>query len=143
MIAIDEVIKTKILALINSGALAGVTADNVFTSPEGVTEFVGENKIYVLLQSVEKPLTIGTADNHIATVLVVIISASKTTAYSLDEAITPLLGGAFDRDTCINTWVEGEIDYSPLFDGQRFSGDYQIARTYTLDFAGTTGGVLP
>ena len=134
MIQIDEVVKTKILALINAGALVGVTADNVCTSPDGVSEFFGETKIYVLLQSVEKPLTIGAADNHIAKILVVIISASKTTAYSLDEALGTQLGNLFDRDTCINTWVEGEIDYSPLFDGQRFSGDYQIARTYHVDY---------
>lgn len=134
MIQIDERVKGHIQELITSGVITGVYSGDVYTSSEGVTEFLGDTKIYVLTNTIEKPLSFLHPSDRVANILIIVISDDKTKAHNVAGLVYNSIGSKLDRDDKIISWIDTDEEYTPLLDSQRNMTDFQIARTFVIDY---------
>lgn len=134
MIQIDERIKEHIKSLITDGVITGVVSSDVYTSSDGVSEFLGETKIYILTNTIEKPLSFLHPSDRIANLMILVLSDDKTKAHNVAGLVYSSIGPKLDRDDKIISWIDTDEEYTPLFDSQRNTSDFQIARTFVIDY---------
>lgn len=134
MIQIDERIKEHIKSLITDGVITGVVSDDVYTSSDGVAEFLGDVKIYILTNTIEKPLSFLNPSDRVANILIIVISDDKLKAHNVAGLVYSSIGPKLDRDDKIISWIDTDEEYTPLFDSQRNTSDFQIARTFVIDY---------
>lgn len=134
MIQIDERVKAHIKSLITAGTITGVSADDVYTSTDGTVEYLGDTKIFILTNTIEKPLSFLNPSDRVANLLIVVISDDKTKAHTVSGLVYESLGFKLDRDTQIISWISTDEEYTPLLNSQRNITDYQISRTFVIDY---------
>lgn len=134
MIQIDERIKEHIKSLITDGVITGVVSDDVYTSSDGVSEFLGDAKIYILTNTIEKPLSFLNPSDRVANILIIVISDDKLKAHNVAGLVYSSIGPKLDRDDKIISWIDTDEEYTPLLDSQRNTSDFQIARTFVIDY---------